>query len=192
MNVSGIITEILEREGSKYTNDPADKGGPTKYGITQKTLSDYRGRPVTADEVSRLTEPEARSIYFQLYVRGPGFQKIIDEPLMALAVDCGVNHGQERAIEWLQELVGVRADGEFGPVTADAINRHDPTRLYLKLVSRRVRFYGEIVTRDWQRLVEQARKTASPDDDAVLSKMQAKYSLGWANRAAEFIDDIAR
>lgn len=191
MNVSRVIDDILRREGG-FVNDPADKGSATNYGITIKTLSDYRGRPVTPEEVARLTEPEARSVYFHLFVRGPGFQKIIDEQLMALAVDCGVNHGQERAIKWLQELVGVHVDGNLGPITADAINRQDPKRLYLRLAARRIRFYGEIVTRDWQRLVEKARLTAAPEDDAALAKMQAKYSFGWANRAADFIDDIAR
>ena len=167
MNVSDIITEILGREGSKYTNDPADKGGPTKFGITQKTLSDYRGQPVTPEEVARLTEPEARSIYFQLFVRGPGFQKIIDEQLMALAVDCAVNHGRSRCVKWLQAIAGVTQDGVLGPMTADAINRMDARTVYRRLLAQRVRSYGRLVT-----------------DDPT----QARFAAGWANRAAEFIE----
>ena len=34
-----LINEIINREGRKFTNLPADKGGPTKFGITQKTLT---------------------------------------------------------------------------------------------------------------------------------------------------------
>lgn len=190
--VSAIIDDILRREGDRYTNDPADKGGPTKYGITLKTLSDYRGHPVTAEDVAALTVQEARSIYFQRYVRGPGFSKISDEQLMALAVDCAVNHGQSRAIEWLQGLVGVRVDGELGPNTADAINRHDPRKLYLRMVAMRGRFYGEIIARDWRLAVAKAKSTPGGADDIALSDLQAMYAGGWMNRAMEFLDEIAK
>ena len=35
MTVDQMIDDILRREGG-YVNHPADKGGPTKYGITLK------------------------------------------------------------------------------------------------------------------------------------------------------------
>lgn len=189
---SDIITDIVRREGDKYTNHAADKGGPTKYGITQRTLSDYRGRPVTPDEVAALTETEARSIYLQLYVRGPGFNKIIDPDLTALAVDCGVNHGQKRAVEWLQELVGARVDGNLGPATADAINKADAKKVYLHLIARRCRFYGEIISRDWRKALEAAKATPGLQDDMALTGLQAMFAGGWLNRASEFIDNAAK
>ena len=37
MTDDDIIDGIIRREGSTYTNDPADPGGPTKYGITLAT-----------------------------------------------------------------------------------------------------------------------------------------------------------
>lgn len=167
MNVGKIIADIMAREGSQYTNDPIDRGGPTKFGITQKTLSEFRARPVTPEEVAELTEEEARSIYFQLYVRGPGFGKIVNDRVMTLAVDCAVNHGRSRCIKWLQAIAGVTQDGVLGPVTADAINRMDGQTVYKRLLAQRVRSYGRLVT-----------------DDPT----QARFAAGWANRAAEFIE----
>ena len=39
MTTEQVITDILRREGwPKYTNRAADKGGPTKGGITLETL----------------------------------------------------------------------------------------------------------------------------------------------------------
>jgi lysozyme family protein len=58
-----LITELIEREGREYSNRAADRGGPTKFGVTQKTLSIWRRRPVSALEVEALEEWEARKIY---------------------------------------------------------------------------------------------------------------------------------
>ena len=188
MNASDIIDEILRREGSIFTNKPADRGGATKFGITQKTLGAYRGRPATVEDVMRLTEPEARSIYFMVYVRGPGFNRIEDADLMGLVIDCAVNHGQNRTTKWIQKIVGVQEDGILGPVTADAINKHDPAVLYKKLLARRVRFYGEIINEDWKRAMDIAHKTPGLSDDMALSRLQAMFAEGWCDRAAEFIE----
>ena len=65
MNLSedAIIDGILDAEGRVYTNRAADRGGPTKFGITIKTLSNWRGRVADAREVELLSEAEPRSIY---------------------------------------------------------------------------------------------------------------------------------
>jgi lysozyme family protein len=55
----GIIFEV---EGG-YSNHPRDNGGPTNHGITQATLSAWRGRPVSVQEVQKLTTAEAVEIY---------------------------------------------------------------------------------------------------------------------------------
>lgn len=59
-----IIDDIIRRKGG-FIHHPADRGGPTKYGITAKTLGEWHhlGRTATSDEVSTLTESEAREIY---------------------------------------------------------------------------------------------------------------------------------
>lgn len=189
MNTSELITEIMRREGwDKYTNRPADRGGPTKWGITQAALADYRGKPVTAEDVQALDEREARDIYIQNYVRKPGFGRIRDGRLMALAVDCGVNHGPARAVRWLQQIVRVIPDGQLGPITAAAIERADPEETYYRLLGKRLRFYGQIVTEDWKRALEKARKTPGLEDDLALSELQAMFAHGWLNRAAEFVE----
>ena len=71
--IEQILDDILRREGG-YVNHPADRGGPTNFGITAQTLGSWRklGRPATAAEVQALTEPEARAIYRQpCFTRDP-------------------------------------------------------------------------------------------------------------------------
>lgn len=148
-----IIDGIIGREGRAYTNDPSDRGGPTRYGITQATLSDYLGRPAMAAEVSALTEDRARDIYLTLFIVRPRFGEIADDRLRALAVDCGVLHGRRRAAQWLQDLVGVKADGAIGEITLRAVNKTDPHALAVKLLCRRQQFLADLVQHDSSQLV---------------------------------------
>ena len=60
-------------------------------------------------------------------------------------------------------------DGILGPVSLEAINRLDSDVLYRQLVAARCRFYGQIITRD---------------------PTQAVFAAGWANRIAEFIEEV--
>ena len=73
MTDTAIIDAILRREGG-FVDHPADQGGPTKYGVTQRTLKQYRGRSVTVGDLRDLGESEARLIYQRLYITGPGFR----------------------------------------------------------------------------------------------------------------------
>ena len=169
-----IIDQILSEEGSEYTDDPADGGGPTKYGITRADLATWRGRPVTPADVRDLTEEEARSIYLERYIEAPGFDKIADPGLRNLVVDIGVNQGVPTAIRFLQAAIGVTVDGLFGPKTLAAVNTQPPQpRLlhpcYLKVAVASLRAYGRLIS---------GRPT------------QAKFAEGWINRRCQSLDAL--
>lgn len=137
MRIEDAITGIIEREGSQYTDHAADRGGPTKYGITQATLSAWRGRQATPGEVMQLTENDARAIYRKRYVVDPGFDKVAlrRETIAFELVDTGVNMGTAVAGRFLQQALNVlnreqRAyrdipeDGEVGPGTLAALDAY--------------------------------------------------------------------
>jgi hypothetical protein len=88
-----ILFRLLEAEGG-FVNIPADRGGPTNLGITQATLSRWRGHDVSIDDVKQLTEKEARDIYRALYLKP--FDGI-DPELKPQVVDIAVNSGVQRA-----------------------------------------------------------------------------------------------
>ena len=166
MTPNAIIDGILKREGG-FVDHPADKGGATNYGITQATLAEWRGRPVSTDDVKQLTEHEAREIYREQYIVRPGFLGIQNDAVRALAVDCAVNHGVKRAVQLLQEAAHVFTDGIFGPNTREAVNRMTAAVLYRRLCAARVRLYGQIISKN---------------------PSQSVFAAGWANRCAEFIE----
>lgn len=62
-----VIETIIDREGG-FVNHPLDHGGPTKFGITLATLSKWRDRVCTEEDVRDLERPEAREIYLSYYI----------------------------------------------------------------------------------------------------------------------------
>lgn len=119
-----IQPHLFGHEGG-FANRPekADPGGPTKYGITIRTLGQWRGRNVTIDDVRNLTRAEARQIYKAQYwdmVRGDRLPAGLDYAVF----DFGVNSGPGRAARHLQKLLGVSVDGLIGLETLNALDHH--------------------------------------------------------------------
>ncbi|SFL93699.1 glycoside hydrolase family 108 protein [Nitrosomonas communis] len=166
--VETIIDDIIRREGN-FINHPNDRGGPTKYGITAKTLGGWLhlGRLATSEEVAVLTEAEAREIYRHQYIVEPGFDAITHPALQALLVDSGVHSDPRTAVHWLQTALSVVADGVIGPKTLAAIAATDQNKLYRKVLAARVRHLGRLITND---------------------PKQSVFAAGWMNRMAEFVE----
>lgn len=169
--IDAVLDEILRREGG-YVNHPADRGGPTRFGITAATLGEWRalGRAATREEVAALTEAEARAIYRERYISAPGFASITQPALLVLLVDAGVHSGSRRAVLWLQTALGVAADGVLGPKTRAALAAADQDALYGKVLGQRLRYLGRLITND---------------------PAQAAFAAGWMNRLAEFVEGRA-
>ncbi|MGE0450583.1 MAG: glycosyl hydrolase 108 family protein [Vicinamibacterales bacterium] len=132
MTTEEIVGCIIDRfEGHTFTNDPADPGGATKFGVTLRALTDYRrkksGNPtlvVTADDVRAMTRGEAVDVLMTAYAVGTCLVFILDERLRFVVIDYAVHAGPAAAIAALQRGVGVKVDGLFGPISQDAVNRH--------------------------------------------------------------------
>jgi len=140
MSVDGIIYGVIEREGG-FVNHPSDRGGATKFGITLATLSAWRGRSVSIDDVRLLSRDEAFAIYYRRYVVDPGFGNVIpiNAAIAEELIDAGVLSGPKRPIEWFQTSLNkfnrggrlyadVAVDGRLGAVTLRALQSYLSTR----------------------------------------------------------------
>ena len=160
-----IIQDVIAREGG-FVNHPDDKGGPTKYGITQATLAKWRGVPVAASQVEELTEEEAAKIYYKLYLTDTRVDHILDKNLQALVFDYAVHSGAARAIKDLQRVLGLKDDGEIGPLTLQAANYTQTGNLRKKYLAARISFLGRLITD---------------------KPTQAVFAAGWMNRMGELL-----
>ena len=171
MSVDTLIDAVLKREGG-YVDHPADRGGPTKYGITQATLSAWLGRPATAEDVAAMSEDTARLIYKQNYFLKPGYDAIPNAALQELMFDFGVNSGTGTATKALQtslqqmKLYPGAPDGIIGPQTRQALRGcTNFPELYFRVKCERYELYLRFIGRD---------------------PAQAVFATGWANRMEDF------
>ncbi|SMF56096.1 Putative secretion activating protein [Alteromonadaceae bacterium Bs31] len=176
--VDEMIKNVLVREGG-FVDHPADKGGPTNYGITQKTLSSYYGRAATTAEVRALDVDVAEEIYKRDYFFGPRIDSM-PEAIQAFLFDSAVNHGPRTAIKFVQRVCnqagyepGLSEDGAVGPNTRRGAEwaEREMGEFFLKaLIEERKNFYLAIVA-------------ASPSQKVFLN--------GWMNRVKEFEEELA-
>lgn len=170
------LDEILRLEGwPAYSNRPADRGGPTKGGITLATLRAWRGHQVIVAELKMLTEDEARAIYRDRYLKPWEF--VTDEKLFAVLVDYGVTSGHDDPTKALQEKVGVTVDGVLGPITRAAVLAADPKALRDYVIGYRVRHMVNLALND-----PKLKALIAGHDDLQILNLR-----GWLNRATDFL-----
>ena len=118
MEIDTLIDELIAREGG-YVNHPADRGGATRWGITQAVARahGYGG------DMRALPRAEAVAIYRRLYWQGPGFDRVAQRaPKVAAELfDTAVNMGPETAVGFLQRALNAlnRNGRDYGDIAAD-------------------------------------------------------------------------
>ena len=156
------LTHVLGVEGG-YVDDKYDKGGKTRFGITEKVA---RAHGYTGD-MRRLTREQAKEIYHTAYWHRSGAPNY-DAAVGFQVFDIAVNHGIGNAVRMLQRAVGVADDGVVGPRTLSAINSTSVTDLLMLLNAERLEFFAKLSTfdtfgRGWTRRVAGNLKYAAED-----------------------------
>ncbi|HET7709830.1 MAG TPA: glycosyl hydrolase 108 family protein [Sphingomicrobium sp.] len=129
MGIDALIDALIEREGG-YVHHPADKGGPTCFGITEAVA---RAHGYMAD-MRHLPRSEAETIYRRLYWLRPRYDEVAKRaPRVAAELfDTGANMGPAVATTFLQRALtalnrggsdypDLTPDGRVGPQTLAAL-----------------------------------------------------------------------
>jgi lysozyme family protein len=131
-----LIDELIEREGG-YVDHPADRGGPTRFGITEAVA---RAHGFTG-AMAALPRADAAAIYRRLYWLLPRFDAVARRAprVGAELFDTGVNMGPAVAATFLQRALtalnrngadysDLVPDGRVGQRTLDALDAFLATR----------------------------------------------------------------
>jgi lysozyme family protein len=158
-NVAIALT--LQHEGG-YVNNPNDKGGPTKYGITQADMPGV--------DIASITPEQATAYYAEHYWK-PLYSQISEQVVANKLFDMGVLGGIGTAVKCLQRAMGfpqAAVDGQFGPGTLSYLNEHASSVM------------------DTQTMMTQYRHMLDTHFEAVVATnpQDAEFLKGWENRVA--------
>jgi len=136
MTIEQMIEATIGSEGG-YSNNPADAGGETMWGITE-CIARKHGY---TDAMNALPRDEAVAIYRQEFAIDPGFAAVaeINEKIGTELFDTGVNMGPAVPSLWFQEALNalnnggklyadIKEDGDIGPGTLAALRSYLRTR----------------------------------------------------------------
>lgn len=149
---------IKASEGG-YVNNPNDRGGETKYGISKRSYPKL--------DIKNLTWAQALEIYERDFWKKMNLGQLKDQELANNVMDFGINAGIHQAGVSLQRVLGftgTNVDGKIGPVTIAAANAM-PTAA-AKYSQERIRFYQSL---------------------AQTNPSQAGFLNGWINRTLKLL-----
>lgn len=106
-----------------YVDHPADKGGPTKFGISRRSYPAF-----SIEEIKALTLDAAKEIYKRDFWDKLSLDKLTIYPLQLELFEQSVNLGVERAATHAQmsiKLLGgtCHVDGFLGPLSHEALDK---------------------------------------------------------------------
>lgn len=129
-NFHKAMEHLFKVEGTAYTNRDSDAGGPTKFGITQRTLDKWcRLKNDEELDVKYLTKYQALEIYRKFYWDKLMLSQASQQAYALVLFDQGVNQGIERVVIRLQQVLNhnerdcrLVVDGIMGPKTLRQLN----------------------------------------------------------------------
>jgi lysozyme family protein len=133
MNIEQYLDELIKREVG-YVNNPADRGGATKYGITEAVArtNGFKGN------MKDLPLETAKAIYKKQYWTAPRFDQVnvisslVAEELLDTGVNCGTGFAKpllQRALNLLNNqgkggFPDLEVDGVYGSTTLGALKTY--------------------------------------------------------------------
>jgi len=133
------MRRVFADEGG-YSNDAADPGGPTKYGITIIDVRKYLNAGATASDVRALTVAQAMEIY-QRHYADPIKYDALPAGVDYAVLDYAINSGLGRAGKVLRALVGWPTNSSA--ITSEviaAVSKRDPVKLITAIYDERLTF----------------------------------------------------
>jgi lysozyme family protein len=159
------LKKVIEHEGG-YVNHPSDPGGMTNLGVTKRVWEEWVGHPVDEKEMRSLTVDRVAPLYKRRYwdaIHGDQLPTGLDYCMF----DTAINSGVGRASKFIQEMVGVAADGAIGNKTLLAVGQFKDVKMLIdEYCDKRLDFLQKLKTwpvfgKGWGRRVADVRESAT-------------------------------
>lgn len=150
-----------------YVDDPADRGGPTKHGISLRFYKENVDQYANEDDIQELSLNEARDIYRAHFWGALGLDRLDSQPVANRVFALAVHAGLRPAVRVLQRALNhsgwkLETDGVLGPRTLNAANATADNPLVQDLRLETYKFYQEVL--------------------AHRTRLE-RFRLGWSRRA---------
>ena len=163
-----LTPKILKWEGRTFTDDPTDRGGATKDGVTLNTWKAQgydidRDGDIDVDDLKLIQDKDFEFI-LKVYWNRWKADQIINQSIANILVDWVWGSGKWGIII-PQRILGLVEDGIVGNKTLAAVNSANQKDLFTTIKTARTKFLNDIVTRD---------------------PSQQRFIKGWLNRLNDF------
>ena len=165
-NMDAYMNEIVGPKGEGgYVDDPTDRGGETKYGISKQQYPDL--------DIASLTPEDAQNIYRTEFL-GPIESNYGKNPIALKMLDISINAGGPQGTGIMQRALqslgyDIEDDMKMGPGTKKvyetAMMEHGEDAVLNALSNSQANFYREIVDND---------------------NTQGTFLTGWLDRAKRY------
>jgi lysozyme family protein len=137
-NFDDAFVALIGNEGG-YSNNPADPGGETMWGITARIAHGWGYTGDMKDLPLDTAKAIAKKFYWDPY------QCDQFDPRVGFQVfDAAYNGG--KPAQWLQQAAGVTADGVIGAITTAAVRGADPLKIVILFNASRLLYYTSLGT----------------------------------------------
>ena len=139
MQFDQAFAQLLGHEGD-YVDHPADPGGATRWGITQRVAREhgYLG------DMRTLPQETAKAIARKAYWDAVQADSL--PPSLRYDVfDAAYNSGVRQAVRWLQRAVFVADDGIFGPKTMMAAQSYSGAAVAARFNGHRLQMLTDLM-----------------------------------------------
>lgn len=177
-NFQRALSLVLKSEGG-WSDNSADPGGATMKGVTLANFRRYVKPDATKADLKKITDEQVATVYRRFYwdaVAGAELPGGVDYAVF----DFAVNSGPKRATEYLQQVVGAKADGKIGPATLRATKAMMRATVINDLCDKRMAFLRRLPTwntfgKGWTSRVSSVRAealkmAAQPDKEPPVIK----------------------
>lgn len=135
-NFAAAWIALLSNEGG-YSNNPADPGGETMWGITASVARAFGYTGLMRDLPQAAAQQIAKTEYWDRFQCDQ-----LSDQLAFQVLDAAYNGGYPA--QWLQRAAGVTEDGQIGPATLTTLHGADQSKLCMRFNAYRLQYMASL------------------------------------------------